>query len=75
MLFLHNVLLPMQTFHIFITFSVIDLKISENEAIGILRVASQRKGSERSNGTSSIVNGILLTLFYENLIGCLSAVM
>nr|XP_009781081.1 PREDICTED: DNA repair protein RAD51 homolog 3 isoform X3 [Nicotiana sylvestris] len=34
-----------------------DLKISENEAIGILRVASQRKGSERSNGTSSIVNG------------------
>ncbi|XP_016497039.1 DNA repair protein RAD51 homolog 3-like isoform X1 [Nicotiana tabacum] len=33
-----------------------DLKISENEAIGILRVASQRRGSERSNGTSSIVN-------------------
>ncbi|CAN4096834.1 unnamed protein product [Withania somnifera] len=34
-----------------------DLKISENEALEILRVASQRRGSERSNGTSSIVNG------------------
>ncbi|XP_069154258.1 DNA repair protein RAD51 homolog 3 isoform X2 [Solanum lycopersicum] len=34
-----------------------DLKISENQALEILRVASRRRGSERSNGTSSIVNG------------------
>ncbi|KAK4352958.1 hypothetical protein RND71_028476 [Anisodus tanguticus] len=34
-----------------------DLEISENEALEILRVASQRRGSERSDGTSSIVNG------------------
>lgn len=45
------------------TLSVIDLKISENEALEILRVASQRRGSERSNGTSSIVNGMLLLVF------------
>ncbi|XP_059318255.1 DNA repair protein RAD51 homolog 3 isoform X2 [Lycium ferocissimum] len=34
-----------------------DLKISENEAQEILRVASQRRASERSNGTTSMVNG------------------